>query len=90
MANGSLTPAVGDVVTLISGGPPMTVEKLENGPTPPSGLPPGVSPLLHVHCIWFNSTGGLARAAFPSGVLEESAGSSSDEPTPANAPPSTL
>lgn len=93
MSNGSLTPAVGDVVTLISGGPPMTVEKLENAPTPPAGLPPGVSPQLHVHCVWFHrGTGALARSVFSSSVLvaqDESASDDKSYPATQAAPPST-
>lgn len=87
MASASLTPAIGDVVTLISGGPPMTVEKLESGPVPPAGLPPGVGPQLLVHSVWFHpDTGGLARAAFPSDVLV-AAGSSPVESAPSSASP---
>ena len=72
MANQSLIPAVGDVVTLISGGPPMTVEELKNAPIPPAGLPAGASPLLLVHCVWFNSDGNFAHADFSAAVLAAS------------------
>ena len=59
MASDTVVPVIGDIVTLISGGPPMTVEKLAN-----------VEPVgLSIHCVWFNPEMALARAAFPSGVL---------------------
>ena len=69
MANGNLIPSVGDVVTLISGGPPMTVEGLENGPVPPAGLAPGASPQLLVKCVWFNEAGAFAHGIFNAAVL---------------------
>ena len=50
-----MTFEIGDVVTLKSGGPSMTIDGvMENG----------------VRCIWFNGGGGVMTGTFSLGVLE--------------------
>ena len=74
MANGKIVPSVSDVVTLASGGPPMTVAALENAPAGATPLAPGAVPPVHVRCIWFNPAGAYASAVFPAEVLIQASG----------------
>lgn len=84
MANGKLIPVVGDIVTLASGGPPMTVERLENAPVSATPLAPGATPEVLVKCVWFNPAGAFAQGVFNAAVLVEASGSSAP---PASSPP---
>jgi uncharacterized protein YodC (DUF2158 family) len=69
--------AYGDVVTLLSGGPKMTVMGFETPPAPPGaavaapapGTPVTTLDSPYVRCIWFNEAGGMANFAFPQWVL---------------------
>lgn len=80
MANGNLIPATGDIVSLISGGPPMTVEGLAPAKPPVTPLPPGVSAPVFVDCIWFNAAGAVARHSFNAALLTESGSSGAASP----------
>ena len=50
----------GDTIRLKSGGPPMTVEKIESDAT---GKP-------RAYCTWFDDNGALKHASFEPGMLK--------------------
>jgi uncharacterized protein YodC (DUF2158 family) len=58
--------AVGDVVTLNSGGSPMTVTRLIAAAATPTGSPPG----QHVSCSWEGKDGVIHVADFPAAALK--------------------
>jgi uncharacterized protein YodC (DUF2158 family) len=75
-SSGSFT--LGDQVSLLSGGPKMTVAGFETPPAAPGAPPPAApvpgQPVLTtdlplVRCIWFNEAGALANHPFPQWVL---------------------
>ena len=64
---------LGDVVSLKSGGPKMTVEGFEQGPLPAGALA-GTPVVTLIKCIWFNEAGAFGFRAFSAEVLEGGSG----------------
>ena len=58
---------VGDLATLHSGGPRMTIEKVVD--PPPTNELPGSHHLVTIHCVWTDDGGRLQRDKFDARML---------------------
>lgn len=79
---------VGDVVSLPSGGPKMTIKDFENPPNPTgatelAAATPGTTATAPVEpyasCIWFNEAGAFSAGSFPLYALEGGSGGAASE-----------